>query len=138
MLTLGLHRLYLWRPDGKPTGKLFANVVLASCVFYFVMDLVHFGQGVLIGPTDFTVARRRITTQLEATSGGHLVLVRYAPEHNLHNEWVYNRADIDASKIVWAREMNPSQDKALLDYYRERRVWLLEADLQPPKLSVIQ
>jgi hypothetical protein len=102
------------------------------------MDLVYFGEGAFIGPTDFSAARRKIMTQLEGTSGRHLVLVRYAPEHVLHNEWVYNRADIDASKIVWAREMNASEDKALLDYYRERRVWLLEADLQPPKLSVIQ
>ena len=138
VLTLALHRMYLWRPDGKPTGKLFANVVLASCAFCFAADLVNFGEGAFIGPTDFSAARRSIIAQLEKTSGGHLVLVRYAPQHNLHDEWVYNRADIDASKIVWAREMDPIQDQPLLQYYGERRVWLLEADLQPAKLSVIR
>ena len=49
--------------------------------------------------------------QLEATPGKHLVIVHSAPEHFADHEWVYNDADIDGSKIVWASEI-PGQPLA--------------------------
>jgi hypothetical protein len=138
VLALGLHRLYLWKPDGKPTGKLLANVVLVSCAFCFVEYIVHFGDGPLIGPTRFSLERRKIIAQLEQDSASHLVMVRYEANHNLHDEWVYNRADIDGSKIVWAREMSADRDRELLNYYPQRKVWRLEPDLEPPKLTLLR
>src|SRR6185437_2376527 len=46
--------------------------------------------------------RARILAQLENMSGQHLVIVRYGPNHNLIlNEWVFNNADIDGSKVIW-------------------------------------
>jgi hypothetical protein len=34
-----------------------------------------------------------------------LVIVKYSTAHSPYHERVYNRADIDASKVVWARDM---------------------------------
>jgi hypothetical protein len=62
------------------------------------------------------------------------VIVRYKPEHNPFDEWVYNQADIDNSKVVWARDMG-DQNNELIRYFSKRRVWLLEADENPVKLS---
>ena len=50
-------------------------------------------------------------------------------------EWVYNGADIDHAKIVWARDMGNDQNEELLRYYNDRRVWLLDADAGPPQLT---
>jgi hypothetical protein len=38
------------------------------------------------------------------------------------------------TRIVWAHEL-PGRDRELLDYYKDREPWLLEADATPPKLT---
>ena len=73
--------------------------------------------------------RARVIQQLEARGGKHAVIVRYKPDHDFLLEYVYNRADIDASQIVWARELaTPEQSRPLLDYYKDRSVWLFRPD----------
>jgi len=79
--------------------------------------------------------RARVLRELSAVSGFHLVLVRYKPGHDTRAEWVYNDADIDHARIIWARDMGPAKNQELLDYYKGRHAWLLEADEQPPKLA---
>ena len=79
--------------------------------------------------------RETVVEQLDQQAGEQLALVRYTPEHNVHDEWVYNRADIDHSKIVWAREI-PGLDLApLLKYFPDRQVWVVEPDVTPPKVT---
>jgi hypothetical protein len=56
----------------------------------------------------------------------HLFIVRYLPGHNVNVEWVYNGADIDSQRIIWARDLGPEKTQALLDYYKTRRKWILE------------
>jgi hypothetical protein len=62
-------------------------------------------------------------------------LVRYSTTHNFDREWVYNEADIDAAKVVWARDMDEKSNQELLQYFKNRNVWLLEPDESPPNLS---
>ena len=78
--------------------------------------------------------RAEFSNQLGAVPGEHLVIVRYAPEHPVWYEWVYNGADIDSSKIVWAREIPGVSPQPLLDYFHGRQVWLAEPDVSPPRL----
>ena len=64
------------------------------------------------------------------------MVVRYSVDHPVLQEWVYNRADMDDAKIVWAREIPDVDLNPLLNYFRDRRVWLAEPDLPVPRLSV--
>jgi hypothetical protein len=79
--------------------------------------------------------RAAINQQLSLAPGKQLVFVRYWPQHIFQNEWVYNEADIDRARLVWARDLGSSEDQKLLHYYPDRTAWLLEPDATPPKLS---
>ncbi len=74
------------------------------------------------------VSRVVIQHKLEALPGKHLVMVRYGDDHNIHDDWVFNEADIDSQKVVWAREIDESQDAKLFDYFKDRKVWLVTPD----------
>lgn len=83
----------------------------------------------------WNLARARIAKQLQATPQKHLVVVHYAPDHEVLQEWVYNAADIDGAKIVWARNIPGRDLKPLLDYYHDRSIWVVDADTLPPRLA---
>jgi hypothetical protein len=72
--------------------------------------------------------RKPVEQYLDALPGQHLVLVRYSKGHNVGEEYVYNDADIDRAKTVWAREIPGMEVNPLLKYFRNRDVWLFEPD----------
>ena len=53
----------------------------------------------------------------------------------MFEEWVHNLADIDGSRVVWARDLGPAKNEKLQRYYPDRTEWLLEPDAKPPRLS---
>jgi len=63
------------------------------------------------------------------------MIVRYADRHDPNStanvEWVYNAANIDAAPVVWARDMGSRENAELIDYFRGRKVWLIEPDSKP-------
>ena len=80
-------------------------------------------------------SRVAVMKQLEATAGKHLIVVRYSDDHNIHDEWVYNGADIDGSKILWARELTPEQNAKLFAYFKDRQIWLVEPDVDNTEIK---
>jgi arylamine N-acetyltransferase len=57
------------------------------------------------------------------------VIVRYGPKHHPNHEWVYNEADIDGARVVWAREIDLPQTHRLLQYFKDRQTWLADIDI---------
>lgn len=69
--------------------------------------------------------------KLEAALGAsrdHVIFVHYTVAKIPHGEWIYNTADIDHQHVIWAQDMGPEQNKALLAYYPKRRFWYFEPD----------
>jgi hypothetical protein len=85
------------------------------------------------GAPSIGLERARVAAELENQPGPQLAIVRYLPDH-LYPEWVWNDADIDKSKLVWAREMDPARNRELLNYYHDRKAWLVEPDCNPPRV----
>jgi hypothetical protein len=79
--------------------------------------------------------RAAVDRQIAQAPGKQLVFVRYWPQHIFQDEWVYNAANIDRARVVWARDLGSSENRELLRYYPDRTAWLLEPDAIPPKLT---
>jgi hypothetical protein len=123
--------LYAWRPGGKRVGRLLVRLLPVYFLLSFITITIQLAQP---GYYAYAEHRAALAEQLQKLPGQHLVVVRYSPDHSATQSWIYNAADIDGSKVVWAREMGPAQDRALLAYFRNRHVWLLQADEPRPRL----
>jgi hypothetical protein len=124
--------------------------VLIVCVEvdWQIPPLVHFLRSphddVFAGMVHFPVqVKPQLELGLKQTHPeGNVVLVRYGPHHTVHREWVYNSADIDSQRVIWALELGPERDRALFDYYRGRTIWLFDDEqmrltiLRPPNVAL--
>jgi hypothetical protein len=86
-------------------------------------------------PESWWDSRVRIQEQLKESGGRHLIVVRYGPGHDPAREYVENAADIDGAPVVWARELGGKADAELIRYFQGRKVWVLDADREPPWLE---
>ena len=134
-----------WKWRKKPAGLALTRAIpLIACVLLALC--VAWGPSIrprdpkpstwcLPGGYNLMLYRAQVLAKLQQEPGRHLVIVRYSAEHNFRLEWVHNRADIDASKVIWARDMGREKNVELLNYFQGRRVWLVEPDSLPPRLS---
>ena len=148
LLMQSIRYLRGWQHRGRPVGIGLSRVVVLFVVGMFpvlVAQAIRTPDSVPPVTPNWSRTRARIEAQLEHTPGQHLVIVRYSPQHSWAEESVYNLADIDHSKVVWARE-NPGADvRPLLAYFSTRHIWLLQPDIssqltpypvaQPPRLN---
>jgi hypothetical protein len=132
-----MRHLRLWRWREQPLGAATVRAIPLICVAMIVLRVSAVASGAQIEP-DWprgNLARAAILRKLENSPGKHLVIVSYEPDHDLDMEWVYNAADIDSAKVVWAREMSLQDNAELLRYFSDRKVWSLNADQSPPTIK---
>jgi hypothetical protein len=145
-----MRHLRVWRPQGKPTGLALVRFSILTVGLMAGLRLFATPLNLLapeapssnwnlswFGPAaSFGSERAGFESELEQRPGKHLVVVRYSPNHEPpFDDWVYNAADIDSSKVVWAREMSSADNQELFNYYRDRDVWLAEPDAMPARLT---
>ena len=144
LMLQSMRYLRLWRWRGKRAGLAIVRAVPSICVLLFLMRAFA-PQLHVPTPVEWSHTwasehyqnrdRAKALAQLRSQPGQQLVFVRYNNYHITANEWVYNNADIDASKVVWARDMGAAGNAEVIRYFPRRRVWLAEPDLAPPRLS---
>jgi hypothetical protein len=138
-----MRALRLWCPEGRPAGKFLVRAIPVICFALLPLraaaPLLHLPLPPTVihtwYSTDFhNLDRARVLAQLRGQPGRHLAIVRYQPKHEILEEWVYNEADIDGAKAVWARDMGAAKNQELIDYYKDRQVWLVEPDEKPVRV----
>jgi hypothetical protein len=136
-----MRHLYQCSPGGQPVGKAMTQWVVAICVLMTVLRPLNKQLGCAIpekpvstwivswfGPDYFVTQRSLIEQRLDQIPGAQLAIVRYSPDHDPLDEWVYNAASIDSSRIIWARAMDQDSDLELIRHYGQRKAWLVQPD----------
>jgi hypothetical protein len=144
----GMRHMRVFKLGDQPVGlaltRLTIAVLVVMSVFRLYAQPLHLSfpewpsstwNFSWYGPDVFGKDRVDAERQLEQMPGGQIAIVRYSPAHNPQDEWVYNAADIDNSKVIWAREMSPTNNRELFEYYKDRKVWLVQPDTQPVAVS---
>jgi hypothetical protein len=87
-----------------------------------------------LNDSSYGYVRAQLIKDLEARGGWHVIFVRYSPQHPRAEEWIYNDADIPNAKIIWAHDMGPDANQALMNRFPGRQAWDFEADVRPQTL----
>jgi hypothetical protein len=143
LLLQAMRRLRGCSPGGAPVGLALIRAMVCTCILLVGVRAFAAPLGIVIprfpsmwyGTAPLGLERAGALRRLETLPGRQLAIVRYSPSHNPLDDWVYNAADIDGSRIVWARDMGAARNQELIRYFKDRAVWLVEPDKTPPGIS---
>lgn len=144
LIVRSIRTLRLWRRRAGRTGLSLSRAVVATCLImlpvrafvdsttipsdmpaYHIFSALGSGEGVV---------RANLLKRLNAIQGRHVVFVQYHRQVYIVTEWVFNGADIDSQKVIWAQDMGPERNQEVLRYYPDRRFWLVRADDAPDEI----
>lgn len=133
IVAAGVEACGRWRLGRHRIGHFVLALLGGVCIGLLMLQILGASYEARLKQTG--IAQRPVLIRdLLRRGGRHLVIVRYNPAYSIHEDWVYNQADIDASPIVWARDMGPQRNEELLRYFHDRKAWLLR--LSPDSLTL--
>jgi hypothetical protein len=120
-----------WKYAGREVGRF---LVSAMPVAVMAVIVASEARGVATHRTADQLQRGNAWREsaeeqlLQNRPGYHVIFVRYTGMQSPHDEWIYNRADIDSAPVIWAQDMGPIENERLLRYYAGRSFWLFKPD----------
>lgn len=125
----------LWHRFARsPTGALRLAVPMAIAIF-FLAPVAYSGGLRLAAPRNL---RAELIRTLQAKDGRHLLLVDYAQEWSIHDEWVYNGYDLQNDPIVFAHFRTDAENRDLVRDFPGRTVWRLSLGPNPDDIRLTQ
>ncbi len=136
LIALGMRSLSAWRRRRGIGRAIVVNLSICCCLMFVVSAALSVFHIHVLHQSPFNWStyengledRAAVERFLNRQPGKQLAIVRYGPHHDVLKEWVWNLADIDNQKVVWARDSTPGRDAQLIRYYPGRSVWLVEPD----------
>jgi len=135
LLLQGIRHLWHWYPGQRPMGRALVRAVPVLACAMILLRITAAAMHVHIEPAwpRGNLDRAQVAAEISRIPGKQLVLVSYGSHHNVDWEWVWNDADVDGSKVVWARDMDTTGNQELLRYFSDRTVWFLKPDDNSPQ-----
>ena len=121
----GLRYLICYGPLRRIPIVTALTVIIAALAIVLAVPLAH---AINLNDSNYGEARRQIESSLSQSPQGSLIFVQYSQDHNRFEEWVYNSADIDSQRVIWALDKGPEQNKQMERYFAGRSYWLFRAD----------
>jgi len=136
LLVQGMRHLSHWSPANRPIGPALVRAIPVLACAMILLRVTAALTHTHIEPEwpRGNLERAAMVRQLRRLPGPQLVIVSYGSHHDVDREWVYNEANIDAAKVVWARDMGKGGNEELLQYFPNRKTWFLEGDSPVPRL----
>jgi hypothetical protein len=79
--------------------------------------------------------KARIEDGLRQRPGPQLVFVKPKTTGSNLFQWIYNEADIDHAKIVWARDLDQVENNKLRAYFAGRECWIVDPNSDPSTIA---
>ena len=124
-----LRHLRQWRPSGRFLSRAIPILALGFAAATQIVVLVRPARHPAIATRDTMAAA------LRDVGRKHVILVRYTGHQSPHEEWVYNGADIDSQDVIWAHDLGAASNAPLLEYYKDRKIWLFQPDINFTKVD---
>jgi hypothetical protein len=134
---------WAWKWHSEPVGRRLMTAVPIICLLMVLVRAgaapLHLPLSPVWPPTWYNLEpirtdRAYVQALLNGYSGKHLVMAHYDRNSPVHYERLFNEAEIDRAKIVWAWDMGAAQNQELINYFKDRHIWLIEPALDKPKL----
>ncbi|HZL37086.1 MAG TPA: hypothetical protein VFC78_17335 [Tepidisphaeraceae bacterium] len=129
LIVQGMRQMRQARLGRYNVGRLAVLAVFLSCAWPAGKAFAKYAKHKDEGLAD---RRAQGLAALQTQPGKQLVFVHY--DYTGGFEWVYNEADVDNAKVVWARQMTPRQDQELIGYFKDRNTWIINGNEAHPQL----
>jgi hypothetical protein len=129
LVAQSMRQLRHWKYHGREVGRF---MVSAIPVAVFLVTIASEAEAIAshqttdqIQASNTQIAQKESIEQdlLKKHPGRHVIFVNYAGLPSPHEEWIYNRANIDAAPIIWALDLGQTENEKLRRYYVGRSFW---------------
>lgn len=143
-----MRHLRVWRPEDKPVGTALVRLCVLLC---FVLGGLRAFSAPLhlpvaewpasnwstlwYGPDVYGTDRAHVVSELESHPGPQLALVRTSPNRNVLDQWIYNGADLNTARVLWAYDMGAAQNAELMRQYPGRTAWIIDLATEPATVT---
>jgi hypothetical protein len=137
-----VRRIYFLRWKARDVGQMMVWALPVYCVLQIALPIsLQIDPYIYVNPAhweiprsqfpDWVYTREDLISKLKQGNDKYLILVKYLPNRKAYNEWIFNEADLENAKVIWARSMTPERDCQLAKYYSDRKIRVIEIGDRP-------